>query len=249
LKAVANVYLTDDRATIAHDGGLRRQVITASPTDAGRFVSQARRAIASKVALPPGAFIEFGGADQAVSDARNGLLLNYALAVFGVIALLAVAFDGRTGALILISSLFAFVGGVAAVAFMGGVLSVGAIVGFIALFGLSMRSAILIFSRLEDLVLSRQAHWSLQTIVVVARERLTPLLMTALLVALGVTPLALHADAAGREILGPMAIVILGGLVTGTIGSLVVLPAMIFAYWRPGYARRARHHGGPAGGA
>jgi CzcA family heavy metal efflux pump len=245
LKTVANVYLTDDRAVIAHDGGLRREVITANPQNPGRFVTQARELISSKVVLPPGAFIEFGGADQAVSDARNGLLLNYTLAVFGVIALLAIAFDGRTGALILISSLFAFIGAVVAVALMGGVLSVGAIVGFIALFGLSMRSAILIFSRLEDLVLSEQAQWSRQTIVVAARERLTPLLMTALLVALGVAPLALHADAPGREILGPMAIVILGGLVTGTIGSLIVLPAMIFAFWRPGYARRARRHGAP----
>lgn len=248
LKTVANVYLSDDRAVIAHDGGLRRDVITADPKNAGRFVAEARRLIASKVVLPPGAFIEFGGADQAGSDARNQLWLNYALAFFGVIALLSVAFDGRTGALILISSLFAFVGAVAAVALMGGVLSVGALVGFIALFGLSMRSAILIFSRLEDLVLSRQAPWSLETIVVAARERLTPLLMTALLVALGVAPLAVHADEAGREILGPMAIVILGGLVTGSIGSLIVLPAMIFAFWRPGYARRARRHGGPGVG-
>ncbi|HEY2751164.1 efflux RND transporter permease subunit [Phenylobacterium sp.] len=248
LKSVANVYLSDDRAVIAHDGGLRRQVISASPADAERFASHVRQAVASKVALPRGAFVEFGGAGQAVPDARNALLLNYALALFGVIALLTVAFDGRTGALILISSLFAFTGAVAAVALMGGVMSVGALVGFIALFGLSMRSAILIFSRLEDLVLSRQQPWSLPTIVLASRERLTPLLMTALLVGLGVAPLAVHADAAGREILGPMAIVILGGLVTGTIGSLLVLPVMIFAFWRPGYARLARRHGGPAVG-
>jgi Cu/Ag efflux pump CusA len=244
LSAVANVYLSDNLAVIAHDGGLRRQVITANPKNPDQFVVQARKAIASKVALPAGAFLEFGGAHQAATDARNGLLLNYLLAFFAVIALLVIAFDGRTGALILISSLFSFIGAVAAVALTGGVLSVGALVGFIALFGLSMRSAILIFSRLEDLVLSRQAQWSLQTIILAARERLTPLLLTALLVALGVLPLALHADMAGREILGPMAVVILGGLATGVIGNLVVLPAMILTFWRPAYARRARQHGG-----
>jgi Cu/Ag efflux pump CusA len=121
-------------------------------------------------------------------------------------------------------------------------MSVGAIVGFIALFGLSMRGAILLFGELEDLVLSGQAQWSLQTVVLATRERLTPLLMTPLLVALGLAPLAFHAGQAGREILGPMAIVILGGLVTGTLGSLIVLPAMIFALWSPAYARRARRH-------
>ncbi|HEY5009134.1 MAG TPA: efflux RND transporter permease subunit, partial [Caulobacteraceae bacterium] len=135
LKLVANVYLTDDRAVISHDGGLRRQVITAAPGDPDRFIDQARQAIAAKVALPPGAFVEYAGAGQAEAAARNQLLINYALAIFGIVALLAIAFDGRTGALILASTLFAFIGAVAAVALMGGVMSVGAIVGFIALFG------------------------------------------------------------------------------------------------------------------
>jgi CzcA family heavy metal efflux pump len=242
LKSVANVYLTDDRATISHDGGFRRQVVTAAPTDPARFVEAARRAIAAKVALPPGAFVEFDSGAQAVAVARNQLLINYALAIFGIIALLSVAFDGRTAALILASTLFSFIGAVAAVALLGGVMSVGAIVGFIALFGLSMRGAILLFGELEDLILSHDAPWSLQTVVLATRERVTPLLMTPLLVALGLAPLAIQAGQAGREILGPMAIVILGGLVTGTLGSLIVLPAMIYALWNPGYARRARHH-------
>lgn len=242
LRAVANVYLTDDRAVISHDGGLRRQVITANPKDAGQFMSQARSAIAAKVVPPPGAFMEFSGADQAAAAARDSLLVNSAVALLGVIALLVIAFDGRTGALILASTLFALVGGAAAVALLGGVLSVGAIAGFIALFGISMRGAILLFVRLEDLVLSERAEWSLQTVILAARERLTPLLMTSLLVALGLAPLAIHAGEAGREILGPMAIVILGGLITATLGGLFVLPAMIFAFWRPAYARRARRH-------
>jgi CzcA family heavy metal efflux pump len=244
LKTVANVYLTDDRATIAHDNGLRRQVVTASPADPGRFLDEARKAIAAHVTLPPGVFVEYAGSGQAEAAARNGLVINYLLALIAIFALLAVAFDGRTGALILASTLFAFIGGVIAVALMGGVVSVGAIVGFIALFGLSARGAILIFCRLEDLVLSEHAAWSLQTVILAVRERLTPLLMTTLLVALGLAPLAIQAGDAGREILGPMAIVIIGGLITSALGSLLVLPAMIFALWRPAYARRARQHGG-----
>jgi Cu/Ag efflux pump CusA len=242
LKSVANVYLTDGRAVIAHDGGLRRQVITASPANAERFMRLARQAIAAHVALPAGAFVEYDGAGRAIADARRNLAINYALAIFGVIGLLAIAFDARTGALILVSTLFAFVGAAAAVALMGGVMSVGAIVGFIALFGVSMRGAILLFCRLEDLVLSHQAQWSRATVVTATRERLTPVLMTALLAGLSLAPLAFHAGEAGREILGPMAIVIIGGLITGTLGSLFVLPAMICVFWRPGYARRARRH-------
>ncbi|HEX4181861.1 MAG TPA: efflux RND transporter permease subunit [Caulobacteraceae bacterium] len=247
LKAVANVYLTDGRAMIAHDGGLRRQVISANPSDPGGFVRLARRAIAAKVTMPPGAFIEFGGASQATADAQRDLLINYGFVIFGILALLAITFDARTGALIMTSSLFSFVGAAAAVWLMGGMLTVGAIVGFIALFALSMRGAILLFGRLEDVVLAHPAAWSRETVVRVTRDRLTPLLITSLLVALGLAPLAVHAGDAGREVLGPMAIVILGGLVTGTFASLFILPAMILAFWRPAYARRAHRSDGGAG--
>ena len=243
LKTVANVYLTDGRTTIAHDDGLRRQVITANPADPERFLARAREAVAAQIKLPPGAFVEYGGASQAVADAQRDMLINYAFVVFGILALLAIAYDARTGALIMLSSLFSFIGAAIAVALMGGVLSLGAIVGFIALFALSMRSGILLFSRLEDLILTHQAAWSLETVVQVTRERLTPLLMTSLLAALSLAPFALHAGDPGRELLAPMAIVILGGLVTGTLASLFILPAMILVFWRPAYARRARRHG------
>ena len=242
LKTVANVYLSDGRALISHDGGFRRQVITANPRDPGGFVRLARKAIDEHVSLPPGAFLDFGGAARAVAGAQQDLIINYALAGFAIVGLLSIAFDGRTGSLILISSLCSFVGASATVAlFLGGVLSVGAIVGFIALLGISMRSAILLFDRLEDLVLNHHVAWSPATVMLAARQRLTPLLMTTLLAALALTPLAVDAGQAGREIVGPMSIVILGGLVTGILANLVVLPALILVFWRPGYARRAHH--------
>jgi len=248
LKAVANVYLTDDHAAIIDDGGLPRRVVSADPDNPDQFIRLAKDAVAARVAMPPGAIVEFSGADQTVETARDKLVTNYAVALFAIFALLAVAFDARTSGLILASTLLALAGGVAAVALLGGVMSVGATVGFIALFGLSMRSAILVFSRLEDLVLLRRESWSPQTVVRAARERLTPVLMTALLVALAVAALALHAGMAGREILGPMAIVILGGLITATLGVLFILPPMILVLWRPAFARRARRHGEPQAG-
>jgi CzcA family heavy metal efflux pump len=241
LKSVANVYLADDRTMVAHDGGFRRQVITADPTDPGAFELMARKAIAEHVVLPPGTFLDFGGAATAVAEAQRDLLISYAFAGFAVVGLLSIAFDGRTAILILSSSLLSFVGAVVAVAlFLEGVLSVGAIGGFVALFGLSLRSAILLCDRLEHLVLDHRAGWSLSTVLSAARQRLTPILMTALLAALSLAPLAFGAGRPGREILGPLAIVVLGGLVTGTLANLVVLPTMILAFWRPGYARRGR---------
>jgi CzcA family heavy metal efflux pump len=241
LKTVANVYLADDRSTIAHDGGLRRQVISADPIDPGRFEKEAREAIVGHITLPPGAFLDFSGTNKAVNQARRDLLVSYALAGFAIVGLLSVAFDGRTALVILGSSLLAFVGGAAGVVlFLGGVLTVGAIIGFLVTFGLSMRSAILLCDRLEHLVLDHRADWSLPTVAAAARQRLTPILMTTLLAALALGPLAFDAGLPGREIIGPMAIIVLSGLVTGTLATLVILPIMLFRFWRPGNARRGR---------
>jgi CzcA family heavy metal efflux pump len=248
LKSVADVYLTDDRALIAHDGGLRREVVSASPTDAATFLRRAREAIAAHVVLPPGAFVDYGGAGLSSGPAVRGLAVDYVLALFVIFGLLAIAFDGRTAALILASTLSSVVGAVVALVLTGGVLSLGAIIGFIALFGLSMRGAILLFAELEARVLSKREAWTLLTVVAATRDRLTPLLITTLLVALALAPLAIHAGEAGREILGPMAIVIIGGLITATLGALFILPAMILALWRPAWARRARHSPRPASG-
>jgi len=233
LKAVANIYLTDGHVLIDHDNGFRREVVTAAPADPVRFEALARSAIAAHVTVPPGAFIEFGGAGAAAAAARNDLFIDYGFAFFGIFAIMAIAFDARTGALIVLSTLFSLVGAATAVAFMGGALSIGAVLGFIALIGISMRGAILLFSRAEDLLISESAEWSFRTLVAATQDRLTPVLMTALLVALVLAPLALHAGEAGREILGPMAIVILGGLFTGTLATLIVLPAMVVTLWRP----------------
>ena len=240
LKTVANVYLSDGRAVIEHDGGLRRQVIIASPSDPGRFAKLARQAIAEHVQLSRGEFMEFGGAAAAVEEAQRDLLIKYALAGFAIVGLLSIAFDARTAGLILASSLFSLVGAVAAVILAGGVLSVGTIVGFIAVLAISMRSAILLVDQLEHLVLFHRAPWSVATVVLAVRQRLTPVLMTALLAAMALAPLAFDAGQAGREIVGPMSIVMLGGLVTGTLANLVLLPASFLVFWRPGFARRVR---------
>jgi Cu/Ag efflux pump CusA len=81
-------------------------------------------------------------------------------------------------------------------------------------------------------------------VIAATRERLTPILTTTLLVVLALAPLAIHVGGSGRAVLGPMAVVVICGLITGAVGQLFVLPSLIFALWRPAFARRARRHGG-----
>lgn len=238
LKDVANIQLTETRTSISHEGGRARQVVTAnpSPRDAARVTREARAAIEAKVKLPPGVYLDYTGTAEAAAAARSELLFNTAVAGAGVVALLLIAFgSGRSAGLILSSTPFALVGGVAAVAMTGASLSLGSLVGFITLFGVAARNAILLISHLDHLIAEEGHDWSVETVLLATRERVTPILMTALVAGLGVLPLALSSGQAGREIQGPMAIVILGGLVTSTLASLVLLPALA---WRYG---RARH--------
>src|SRR6185437_15693197 len=128
--------------------------------------------------------------------------------------------------LILVNLPFALVGGVGVVYMMGGVLDVGSLVGFVTLFGITMRNSIMMVSHWQHLHEVEGMPWGRELIFRGARERLAPVLMTALVTGLGLLPIAVGAGEAGREIEGPMALVILGGLVTSTALNLFVLPVL-----------------------
>jgi Cu/Ag efflux pump CusA len=235
---IANIRLIEGRALISREGGQRRQVVTANPTgsDVVGFVVNARRAIAEQVKLPPGVSLAFGGVAEGQKAATRQIALNVAVAAIAIFALLILAFGGgRAAGLILAGTPFALAGGVIAVALTGGELSLGALVGFVTLFGIAARNAILLVSHVDHLVEAEGAPWGLETVMRATRERVTPILITALVTALGLAPLAFEAGQAGREVQGPMAIVILGGLVTSTLMSLILLPALILRY-RHGHA-------------
>jgi len=232
LSDVAHVTLGETRTDMAHIGGRLVETVTANPkpTDVTRVTAAARAAIASQVKLPAGVYLDYASVADEAARARNELLLNTAMAVAGIVALLVLAFkDGRAVCLILACAPFALVGGVIAVALTGGDLSLGALVGFVTLFGVAARNAILLLSHTDQLAADGH-NWSLATVVRATRERVTPILMTALVTALGLLPLAFESGQAGREIQGPMAIVILGGLITSTLMSLLVLPALIWRF-------------------
>ena len=114
----------------------------------------------------------------------------------------------------------------------GGVLSIGALVGFVTLFGITLRNSVMLISHYEHLVRVEGMEWGLETAVRGASERLAPILMTASVTALGLLPLAIGSGAPGREIEGPMAQIILGGLVTSTFLNLLILPALALRFGR-----------------
>ncbi len=159
--------------------------------------------------------------------------------------LLAIVFrSGRSLLLVLVNLPFALVGGVLAVFATGGLLSIGSLVGFVTLFGITTRNSILMISHFEHLVHEEGFAWGLDTAIRGASERLLPILMTALVTALGLLPLAIGTGEAGREIEGPMAIVILGGLVTSTVLNLLVLPTLALRYGR--FAKEQQEEMAPA---
>jgi len=242
LRELADVYLTTGRYAILHDGARRRQTITCNPSgrDVASFVADAKKQIAAKVNFPAGVYPVYSGAVQEQAQAQHELLLHSLIAAAGIVLLLAVVFrNGRNLLLVLANLPFALVGGVLMIFLTGlisgegrGSLSLGTLVGFVTLFGITMRNSIMMISHFEHLVREEGMTWGFEAALRGAAERLAPILMTALVTALGLLPLAIGSGAAGREIEGPMAIVILGGLVTSTLLNLLVLPTLALRYGR-----------------
>lgn len=229
LSALADLSMSAGRYMILHEGGQRVQVVTASVrgVNTGVFTQRARQALAHDVTWPSGMYPVFGGDAAAQSVATRQLLAHSALAAAGVVLLLYLALRRmRTVALVLLNLPFALVGGVLVALLTGGTLTLGGLVGFVTLFGISVRNSIMLVAHYRHLVEVEGEPWNLATVQRGASERLVPILMTALVTALGLAPLALTAGAPGNEIEGSMAAVILGGLLTSTVLNLVVLPVL-----------------------
>jgi Cu/Ag efflux pump CusA len=233
LQELADVEQTSGRYNIPHEGTRRRQVVgcNVKGRDLSSFVEEVRAAIHNRVKLPEGSYVSIGGASQARAAAQREILTYSLLAGAGILILLSVVFRTVRNMLLVLANLpFALVGGVLAVLLSGGNLSVGSLVGFVTLFGITMRNSIMMISHFEHLVHYEGERWNLHATVRGASERLTPVLMTAIVTALGLLPLAVGSGAAGREIEGPMAMVILGGLATSTVLNLLVLPVLALRY-------------------
>jgi Cu/Ag efflux pump CusA len=240
LKQVADVYLSDGRFLIVHEGVTPRQEVACNVKgrDAASFVAEAEARV-RQLHLPDGTYCVFAG-EQEASRAAQRELWALGLAVgAGIVLLLWTVFRSlRHLLLVLVNLPFALVGGVAAVYLSGGLLDVGSLIGFVTLFGITTRNGIMMVSHWQHLVEVEGMPWGPELVFRGARERLAPVLMTALVTGLGLLPIALGSGEAGREIEGPMALVILGGLATSTALNLFVLP-VLYRCVGPGRPTRA----------
>ena len=232
LHKVADVFLSDGRFMIAHEGGLRRQQVTCNveQRDIASFVDEVESRL-RELKLPEGVFYTLTGEHEARAIAQRELLFWSALAGCGIFLLLWLAY-GSVGRvmLILVNLPFALVGGVLAVWLTSGILDVGSLIGFVTLFGITTRNSMMMVSHWQHLHEVEGMPWGSELIFRGARERLAPVLMTALVTGLGLLPIAWGSGEAGREIEGPMAWVILGGLATSTVLNLLLLP-VIYRRW------------------
>ena len=232
LRQLADIYETSGRYIILHEGARRVQTVTCNVQgrDPTSFVNEARSRI-SKLSFPAGTYVEFAGTAAAQAQSRHDLLVHSLLAGLGIVLLLSVVMGNYRNLLLVLANLpFALVGGVLAVVITGGTLSLGSLIGFVTLFGITLRNSIMMISHYEHLVDVEGMNWGVETALRGASERLAPILMTALVTGLGLLPLALGSGDPGREIEGPMAVVILGGLITSTILNLLVLPTLALRY-------------------
>ena len=245
LSALAAIHQVAGHYQITHDGGQRVQTVSINlgSRPASDFVKDAQARVNREIKMPPGTYAVFSGESEARAQSQRNLLAYSGIALVGIALLLFLAMKDRRAVLLILANLpFALVGGVLSVVSTGGNLSLGSMVGFVTLLGISLRNSIMLISHYEHLVHVDHLTWNMATAVRGASERLVPILMTALVTALALAPLAVTSGAPGNEIEGPMAIVILGGLITSTTLNLIILPALALRYGHFGRKKTVEPH-------
>lgn len=235
LGEIADIQQVGGRYNILHRGGQRVQTVTADVAgrDLDSFMEELRQRTFSDIDFPAEIYPEFTGAAVEQGEARWELATHALLSGIGVLLLIFLAMGSiRHALLALINLPFSLTGGVAAALLTGSTLSLGSMVGFVTLFGITVRNSIMLISHYRHLVERENRPWDLETAIRGAQERLPSILMTALVTALAMLPVAVDSDNPGREIMGPMAAIIIGGLVSSTILNLVLLPAMLLKFGR-----------------
>ena len=203
-------------------------------------VNQIREAVESQLQLPAGYHVVYGGQFESEEQASQVIGVLSLLAVAAIFFLLYLAFNSlRLAGLMMVNLPLALIGGIVAVFVGGGVLSIASMVGFVTLVGIATRNGILLVSRYEDLL--KEGKPLGESIYQGSMERLSPILMTALTAGLALIPLALAGDQSGNEIQAPLAIVVLGGLLTSTFLNMVVIPALCIRF----YPQRIREEDRP----
>jgi Cu/Ag efflux pump CusA len=200
-----------------------------SGRDVGSVVEEIQQRVGEQVDLPDGYYIEYGGQFESAGEATRTIGLLSLVSLAAIFLLLFMEFGSTKQALLVMVNLpLALVGGIFAVLLTGGVLNIATLVGFITLFGIAVRTGILLVSHYNHL---RAEGVPLDEVVWRgSMERLNPVLMTALSAGLALTPLALAGNEPGNEIQSPMAVVVLGGLLTAVALNMFVVPALYLRY-------------------
>ena len=232
LSEIADISQKNGRSKILHQNGKRVQTVTANigDVDIDIFTESLHKKL-KELMLNAGNYYEITGSAQENMQARNELITQSLLAGGVVLLLLYIAFGSFTNLCLTVLNLpFALIGGVLAASFTGGWISIGSLVGFVTLFGITLRNTIMLISHYQFLIDEENCTWNLETSIRGAKERLPSILMTALVAGLALTPIAFGSDQPGKEIEGPMAMIIIGGLFTSTILNLLILPTILLNY-------------------
>ena len=226
---VADIVSTSGPNTINRENVQRKTVVSANVTgrDQKSVVADIQKIINDDVKLPEEYHIEYGGQFEAEAEASKTLVLTSLISLLIIFLILYQEFKKvKTASIILLNLPLALIGGVFSIYFTSGILSIPAIIGFITLFGVATRNGILLVSHYETL---EQGGLSLyETVIQGSKDRLSPILMTALTAGLALIPLALASDLPGNEIQSPMAKVILGGLLTSTLLNIFIVPIVYY---------------------
>ncbi len=233
LSQIADVEYTQSINSIYHENTQRRIVISCNvqDRDLGGTVREIQERVAARVKLPEGYFVVYGGQFESQQQATRliGLLSVFSLA--GIFLVLYSHFKSTRIVLqIMLNIPLALIGSVVAVLLSGGTFSVATLVGFITLTGIASRNGIMMISHYIYLIEHEGETFGKQMIVRGSLERLVPVLMTALVAALALIPLTLDAQAAGKEILHPVAVVILGGLISSTLLDIIITPVVFYVF-------------------
>lgn len=232
LSEIAFISQENGRSKILHQDGKRVQTITLNVAGKGlnEFSTLLNQKI-GKIKLSPGNYFEITGSAAENAKSRESLIVHSILVGLVVLLLLYIAFGSLLNlGLTLINLPFALIGGVIAVIFSGGWISIGSLVGFVTLFGITLRNTIMLLSHYQFLVNKESCIWNLDTCIRGATERLPSILMTALVAGLALLPIALGSNQPGKEIEGPMAAIIIGGLFTSTMLNLLILPTILLNF-------------------
>ncbi len=225
LSDIADVVSTAGPNAINRENVARKIVVSANVAgrDLRGVVNEIRRVIDEQITLPEGYHVEYGGQFESEQSASHTLLVTSLVSILVIFLLLFNQFRNVIESVVILLNLpLALIGGVLAVGITGGELSIPSIIGFISLFGIATRNGMLLIARYNDL--RTEGYGLRESIVRGSLDRLNPILMTALTSALALIPMIVGSDQPGNEIQSPMAVVILGGLVTSTLLNGLVIP-------------------------